>query len=280
MFKRKVGFFDRSVRREASRRIAAVASVVSFLFLFVEIPSGCKVFAGVAFLVILLLIYFFIWVGSNCLKGVSIRIEGTDVDIRTGDIFEFDGLKVIPFNEYFDSIVDERLISSSTINGKFIKKFFANDLSVLGDHITRFRFDSDSVVEEGVVRDLGKNVRYRLGSICVWNDYLLTAFSRFDSNNVATLTMPEYLEFLINFWDRVNRVYAQRSVAVPVFGSGITRIKGHRGIEDEDLLKIMLWTFRISEMRFSYPARLTIIVHPEKIDKINLLDISMVRNGV
>jgi len=92
--------------------------------------------------------------------------------------------------------------------------------------------------------------------------------------------MPEYLEFLINFWDRVNRVYAQKNVSTPIFGSGITRIQGHKKISDEDLLKIMLWTFRISEMRFKYPARLTIIIHKDKIDKINLLDIKSARNGI
>jgi hypothetical protein len=92
--------------------------------------------------------------------------------------------------------------------------------------------------------------------------------------------MPEYLEFLINFWDRINKVYAQQSVSTPVFGSGITRIKEHKNITDEDLLKIMLWTFRISEMRFKYPAKLTIVVHKEKMASINLLDIKSVRNGI
>ena len=92
--------------------------------------------------------------------------------------------------------------------------------------------------------------------------------------------MPQYLEFLITFWDKVNAVYAQQNVSTPIFGSGITRIKGHKSIKDEDLLKIMLWTFRISEMRFKYPARLTIVIHESKIDQINLLDIKSAKNGV
>ena len=92
--------------------------------------------------------------------------------------------------------------------------------------------------------------------------------------------MPEYLEFLITFWDRVNRVYAQKNVSVPIFGSGITRIKEHKNISDEDLLKIMLWTFRISEMRFKYPTKLTIVIHKNKINKIGLLDIKTARNGL
>ena len=135
-------------------------------------------------------------------------------------------------------------------------------------------------VEENEARKQGKKKRYQIGTICLYKDYLLTAFSKFDENNKALLTMPEYLEFLINFWDKVNNVYAQQSVSTTIFGSGITRIKGHKNISDEDLLKIMLWTFRISEMRFKYPAKLTIVIHKDKIDQINLLDIKSARNGV
>jgi hypothetical protein len=87
--------------------------------------------------------------------------------------------------------------------------------------------------------------------------------------------MPEYIEFLINFWDRINRVYAQRTVNVPVFGSGITRIKEHKNINDEELLKIMLWTFKLSEMKFKYPAKLTIVIHKDKIAQIIYLMLNL-----
>jgi len=33
-------------------------------------------------------------------------------------------------------------------------------------------------------------------------------------------------------------------------------------------------------MRFKYPAKLTVIIHKEKIDQISLLDIKSVKNGV
>ena len=102
---------------------------------------------------------------------------------------------------------------------------------------------------------------------------MLTAFAKFDEHNRVVITMSEYLDFLITFWDNVNKLYAQKNVSVPIFGSGITRIKEHKNISDEDLLKIMLWTFKISEMKFKYPAKLTIVIHESKIDEINLFDV-------
>lgn len=75
------------------------------------------------------------------------------------------------------------------------------------------------------------------------------------------------------FWDNINAVYSPKSIFVLVFDSGIPRIKGHRGIEVENLLKIMLWTFKGNETRLKYSAKLTIVIHKDKIRKINLFDI-------
>jgi hypothetical protein len=256
------------------------SSTLSAVVLFVDIPIDWKLRAGWAFLTLLALAYVAIWLWSNKLNAININIEGSSVAIKVGDIFKQPGLKAIAFNEYFDTQVDNRIISESSLNGVFIQKHLDVSLSELDDYIDNYTFEYNEVLEENDTRRHGKKKRYQIGTICLYKDYLLTAFSKFDENNKALLTMPEYLEFLINFWDKVNNVYAQKSVSTTVFGSGITRIKGHKNISDEDLLKIMLWTFRISEMRFKYPAKLTIVIHKGKIDQINLLDIKSVRNGI
>lgn len=276
----KVTFFDRNVIKRSVKLIAGASTVLSAVLLFVNIPANYKILAGIAFLAVLALIHVVTWVRANRLREISIEIEGSTVNIVTGDIFKQEGLKAIAFNEYLDTQVDNVIISKVSLNGKFIESELKDTVAVLDAHIANFSFDDEDIVGTKVQRRSGKTTRYRLGTICVYNDYLLTAFARFDTNNQANLTMPEYLEFLINFWDKVNKVYAQQSVSTTIFGSGITRIKGHRTISDEDLLKIMLWTFRISEMRFKYPAKLTIVIHEDKVDQINLLDIASVKNGV
>lgn len=278
--KLKVTPFDQNVIKTSVRLIAGASTVLSAVLLFVDIPANHKMLAGIAFLILLALIHAVTWIRANWLREISIEIEGSKVNITTGDIFKQDGLKAIAFNEYLDTQVDNVIISRVSLNGKFIESELKEPVAALDAYITTYPFDDEDIVETRVQRRIGKKTRYRLGTICVYNDYLFTAFARFDANNQANLTMPEYLEFLINFWDKVNKVYAQRSVSTTIFGSGITRIKGHRTISDEDLLKIMLWTFRISEMRFKYPAKLTIVIHKDKIDQINLLDIASVKNGV
>lgn len=276
----KVSFFDRRVFDNFLKVTAAISATLSLVVLFVDIPKDCKTIYGWVFLGLLAVIYITIWIWSNKLNKIDIKVEGSDVTIKLGDIFQQQGLKVIAFNEYFDTQVDNILIAENSLNGIFIKKHLDVSVAELDEHIKNYAFESNEILESNPDRTQGKVGRYQIGTICIYGDYLLTAFSKFDMNNKALLTMPEYLEFLINFWDKVNNVYAQQSVSAPIFGSGITRIKGHKTISDEDLLKIMLWTFRISEMRFKYPARLTIVIHKDKITQINLLDIKSARNGV
>lgn len=276
----KVSFFDKRVVKQFLAITSVISGTISAVVLFVDIPADLKIRAGWLFLGVLVLIYIVVWIWSNNLNSININIEGSEVAVKVGDIFKQPGLKAIAFNEYFDTQVDNKIISDSSLNGIFIKNNLGISVPELDRHIENYAFDSNEILGSNEARKEGKKRRYQIGTICVYKDYLLTAFSKFDENNKALLTMPEYLEFLINFWDRVNNVYAQQSVSATIFGSGITRITGHKTISDEDLLKIMLWTFRISEMRFKHPAKLTIVIHAAKIDQINLLDIKSARNGV
>lgn len=276
----KVGFFDRRVVENFLKITSAISATLSLVVLFVDIPTNDKTTYGWMFVGLLVLIYLVIWIWSNNLNKIDINVEGSEVTIKVGDIFSEPGLKAIAFNEYFDTVVDNKIIADSSLNGIFIKKQLGESISDLDRYIDNYDFDESEKLESNTERKSGKKLRYQIGTICIYKDFLLAAFTKFDNNNKALITMPEYLEFLINFWDKVNNVYAQKSVSTPVFGSGITRIKGHKTISDEDLLKIMLWTFRISEMRFKYPAKLTIVIHKAKIDRINLLDIKSARNGV
>jgi len=276
----KVSFWDKQVIKEFKDYTSIIFGWIGGSLSFVDIPTEQKLAYGILCLVILILVYLYLWHRANSLREIKLTIDESTVIIKTGDIFSEDGLKAIAFNEYFDTQVDDRIIAASSLNGKFITDYLPCSIPELDEHIKNYKFHSDEIKDIDEDRKEGKKQKYEIGTICVLDDFLLTALSKFNSKNEANLTMPEYLEFLISFWDKVNRVYAQKSVSVPIFGSGLTRIKGHKTIDEQDLLKIMLWTFRVSEMRFKHPAKLTIMIHEGKIDKINLLELKAARNGL
>lgn len=76
--------------------------------------------------------------GSN---HININVEGSDVTIKVGDIFQQPGLKVIAFNEYFDTQVDNRIIAESSLNGTFIKCHLNGAVENLDSHIESYAFD-------------------------------------------------------------------------------------------------------------------------------------------
>lgn len=276
----KVRFLDRRVCDKSKRIWSIIFTTITGVLIFVDIPVGWRLRAGIAALALLVAVYVRVWYKWNNLTHLRLHIEGSQVHVKAGDIFRQPGLRVIAFNEYFDTLVDDRIISKQSLNGVFIKEYLDVNVATFDEQISKYPFDEANVISRSVERAPGKRIQYKIGTIYPYKDYLITAFAKFDRNNKATLTMPEYLEFLITFWDNVNAVYSQRDVSTPIFGSGITRIDGHKDISDEDLLKIMLWTFRISEMRFKYPAKLSIVIDPQKISQINLLDIESIKYGL
>lgn len=277
----KVKFFDENLRKMFWKHFSAFSTVFGMAVVFLDDALlKEKIYYPIGLAIISIIWYIALWLYVSNWKSIDIKIESTTISIITGDIFEQEGLKVIAFNEYFDTQVDDKVISKKSLNGIFIDTIVGSDLEKLDKHIKEYDFRDENILEKNTSRIAGKEQKYRIGTICVYDDYLLTAFSKFNERNQAYLTMPEYLEFLIKFWDEINVVYAQKSVSVTIFGSGITRIKEHRNISDEELLKIMLWTFRVSETRFKYPAKLTIVIHKDKIDQINLFEIKSMQNGI
>ncbi len=279
----KVDFFNKNVRNVYWKYFSVISGVLSVIFLFNILPQGYKVylpFFGWFTFIVFIAIYIFIWYRANKMTDINIDVDGSTVNIKCGNLFMEDGLKVIAFNEYFDTSVDDKIISKTSLNGVFINEYFQNKVAVL-DEIIRHESNEDDIISKDVLRlNGGKKIKYKLSTSIVHNDFVLTAFSKFDDQNRAVLTMPEYIEFLINFWDKINGIYAQRVVSVPIFGSGITRIKEHKNISDEELLKIMLWTFKLSEMKFKYPAKLTIVIHETKINQVNLFDLKSIEIGL
>jgi preprotein translocase subunit SecG len=79
----KVSFFDRRVFENFLKVTSAISATLSLIVLFVDIPKNCKTIYGWIFLGLLVVIYFVIWIWSNKLNKIDIKVEGSDVTIST-----------------------------------------------------------------------------------------------------------------------------------------------------------------------------------------------------
>lgn len=151
-------------------------------------------------------------------------------------------MKVIPFDEYFDIQVDDKVISRNSLNGIFVEKYA--DWDTLKHTLEE---EQPSLLDPYEVGD--GRICYPLGTIKDYGEYALLAFTHMDKLNRAYLCRGEYEECLLNMWDELDRMYAGRPVVLPLLGSGITRFDGGKPSED-DLLRCMLCTLRASKRHF------------------------------
>ena len=264
----KVHIFDKELLKTYYVWLSIICVITTLLFIFVTIPDQYKVCGGIAFIIVLATIYFGLWIYANRLKRVILTINNSKAEVKIGNIFEEEGLKVIAFNEYFDSLVNEKVIASSTLNGQFINNY-VNDINELNKEILENKHLSSRKLENNTSRREGNTQKYALGSIHEHNDYLLTAFTKFDEDNRAFLKMSDYINCLLNFWNEIDIIYANRSVIIPLLGTGITRLKDYDTMSEQEKLELLLWSFKVSRIKFTYPAKVTVVIHESFQDKIN-----------
>ncbi|WP_059369103.1 macro domain-containing protein [Treponema endosymbiont of Eucomonympha sp.] len=225
-------------------------------------------FALILFIIIVITIFIVKW--DKAKKGVTVKIHGITVNVKQGDIFKANGWKIIAFNEYFDTIVDDKIIAHNTLNGIFIDNYIEN-IDDLQQSITSEN-DSSSLIKRQT-----KNNRwvYPLGRIIPYKDYMLLALTHFDEQNRAHLSQKDYEDCLRFMWKEICRVYANQPVFLPLLGSGITRFDGTPHKSKFDLLKCMLCTLRTSGENINQP--ITILLTEKVMQEINIYEIKGVK---
>ena len=265
----KVSLFDHDVASYYVKVISPIGVICSIVFIAVDIPPYIKCYCFIGIIFSLALIYFGVWIYANCSKQKKLSVDGSTLLVRVGDIFQENSLIVIPFNEYFDTQVDDEIISRRSLNGQFIERY-VQDRHALDTEIT-----NDLRLEKHIVLPVNREQsstkpQYELGSIHKFEDkYFLLAFSHFNGNSEAYLSMRDYVNCLMTMWEEIDILYAGRSVVIPLLGGGITRFRNMSHISDEELLQLIIWSFRISGVKFSPPAKITIVISEQASKKIN-----------
>lgn len=266
--KLKVKWYDKKLLIEYFSKIGLIISIIEFFksidYLKMDIFK-CFFEKILTFnILIAIVLYVYLFLKTNTQKKLYLKINKIEVEIRIGNIFNEKGLKVIPFNEYFDTQVDEKIISSKSLNGQFlIRRDLVTDINQL-DELLKKEMISCKIRKTRNNNKKRNNNPYYLGSIFKYrNEYLLTAFSKFSNNNEAYLELRNYYLFLENFWKEISKNYAGNNIIIPLLGSGITRLD----VDDEELLKMILLTLKMSRIKLN---KLVIVLTEEKIEKIDL----------
>lgn len=281
----KITWYDRTLWRNYLSYIGVISSLVTITsFIITAQFYPANIICASIFIVVLFIIFIKMWYDANNLDEVHLKINGTKIIVKIGDIFELMGkdaetkkkeICVIPVNDYFDVIVDNRIVSETTLHGQYINRLIANDkLGALNKII-----EEDEVLNapenktENPNREKGKKISYKLGSLIEFESYILAAFTKFDSKNKAFLSAEEYSTFWMRFWENTDQIYAGRTINLPLVGAGVTRFRNGKPSKQE-LLETMLWSLKISGFHNTYGFRsINIIIYKADASDIDFFHI-------
>ena len=251
--------------------VAAIATAFSIVIIYV--PKDHQMDALWCGLGILFIIYIAVVIWANHKKQVAIKIGETKVLIKQGDLFTETGKKIIPANEYFEVETDQEVIDPNCLHGQDWRSHIKiSRESLYQDIVNALKGKNPSVVDQK--REYGKQIRYRLGTIYDdHNDFFLLAYSRFDSDNRAYLRNEDIADCYLNMWNEIDIHRGSNSIVLPVLGaSGIVRFR--KTYTPQQLIELIMWSFRISGIRLNKTATLTIVVHESFVNEIDFLKFS------
>jgi len=217
---------------------------------------------------------------SNQRKKVF-REDFTDPNIAivvmSGDLFtQEDANLVVGFCDTFDTDTDRSIIiSSESTQGLLLQRLYDGD---------RTRLDRDlkgalsrvpkASVESRSAKRLGKLTRYPVGTVATLHHanrrVFGLAYSRMGNNLVAQSSLPALRASLDNLWEAVYLHGQLKPVAMPLIGSGLSRV--HDASYD-DLFALIVGSFTASSRgRYSCPE-LRVIIQESMFEKIRIAEI-------
>lgn len=273
MKKNKVSFFNLNLIKKTSLLYFGTISVLETIHALLN-SFHINIYELFVIILIFPIILFSLRYHYNRQKKITLKIGKSDIEIKEGNILANDVfenkkiIKVFAFNEYFDTLVDNQVISKSSLNGKFLDQKVPN-ISILNKRMYRSKRLEESLLCKNKKRKDGKQNKYKLGTVFKYSeDVFLTAMTHFDDKNRAYLSIQDYVMFLIKFWDEIDSMYAGRTVVITLFGSGITRLE-NKMFNNNQILQIILWTFWIRRIKFTKPAKFVILLDKQTSEEIN-----------
>lgn len=221
------------------------------------------------FLFIFMLINLFIALILSWPKSkINIKISNkVDLNVFYDNILKQKGIIVIPVNEYFDTLVDENIISSNTLHGQFIK-------SVYGGNVKELDLAMDKQLQNYQEKDIidrarGKCKKFGLGTtIAVKKDgkeYFLVAFTRFNGSNKAESFNIDYQITIKSLLDFIHINSQGKNVNIPLIGAGQSGIN----MSKQKLLEYLLFSIQIHD-HLTVSGRVNIVLKDDLKNKINL----------
>jgi DNA-binding SARP family transcriptional activator len=214
-------------------------------------------------------------------RKLVFRAEFSDppvtVVVMAGDLFAQDDASLaVGFCDTFDTNTDRNIvISGESTQGVLLNQVYKSD---------RARLDRDlkgalarvpkASVEPRSAKPRGKLTRYPVGTVATLHHpsrkIFAVAYSRMGNDLIARSSVAALRAGLDNLWDAVYQYGQLRPVAMPLIGSGLSRV--HEA-SLADLLTMIVTSFLASSRRRFLSRELRVVMNQAALDKVPVAEI-------
>ncbi|MDW3098839.1 MAG: DUF6430 domain-containing protein [Alphaproteobacteria bacterium] len=203
-------------------------------------------------------------------RRVEITSHGlsTKIFVEFGDLFAQSGWKAVATNDFFDSIVDEDLVSSESLHGKTINRYWSANAQNWQDQVNASIADQPY---KEAPRTKGNSKRYSVGttaSASVYDQrFLFVALGNTDVNtNVTTANAENLISAVRGMLTAARARCSNQPLAIPLMGSGLARV----GIKTSVLVDLILTGVMEETKASKVTSEITIVLPTDKKTDINL----------
>ena len=198
---------------------------------------------------------------------VSNSFDSTII-VRFGDIFKHEGWKAISVNDFFDSIVDDDLVSRTSLHGTVINTFWSGDSEAWQREVNS---DLSEATFECVQRTKGNTRKFPVGTTVSSSSkaqkFLFVVLGQTNvDDNVASATTDDLARSVRGMLSKARTVCAGQPLIIPLMGSGLSRV----GIRSAILIDIILAVLFQETKKAKITDSIVLVLPREKIGEINL----------
>ena len=251
------GYWKQRWRRLVGSYVSWLGSTWIVVKVIAEVYTSATALTS-SWLLLVLPLLIAIW-SNKPVPFVGHRLRGRDVtiEIRVGDILVLDGSMVISTNTTFETSLDNGIISSESLQGKFTHTFY-DDV----DHLNR---DLEKVLEEPEVTGTSTSGRrqWPVGTVVKLRPkgktVYMTAVAELNDHGVAQGSKEDVVALLGKLWHFIGEKGDLEPVCVPVLGTGRTRLTVGR----DEMVKEIVRSFIAACSERKFTERLTVVIFPD-----------------